>query len=439
MKDEKFTKEDMQKLIKELTKDATPEQLNELLLAMTEVEMDMENERRWEIYDKTGVTPDEQRNVELRKRMYWHEKNLKLEEKKKALEKKQQEEDDFIKLLEGTGDVDNTENIDDKENNSQEQKDIPVTGGSDSDNKSNNFKWVMLIAIFVLGIGGCFGGLILKGSKDAATSSMDPDPIVQNKNVEVTTSTPVEDLKNGSNDMDFLLNRLENYKEDPATEKQKTEIPPFNKLYKGEKKEEILEEKDLPNHDDPKFADKLFVRYKGYLYKKTEPTHQPNESTGDIDWYHDLEDFYNDKKKFYGEILPRMSGEYCHAVKSIEAINIGVVPYRHISDKKAEDLTITAEVNMIDVDFEYRARLEEIAMLRKMFFVFRYLLVDQTGNEKIENGDDPYDPEFNDIETYSGCKYQDTYWNQSGFKYKLNNFSPKYIDGFVKDLLIRNK
>ena len=331
----------------------------------------------------------------------------------------------------------------------EEEQNVPENNNEDDNNdetndSSNNWKWIVMFAIFLLGIGGCFGGLIMKKSKDAsetATSTYSQNKENNNKQiVEVKMSNPIEKDTSGSNDVEYLISRIDIYLDDPEeVESVKAPKPNFKKLYKGEKKEEILEEKDLPNHKDPKFDGKLFVRYKGFLYKKTPPKHSPHEDTGEIDWYKELETFFTDKKEFYNTTFKKMGGEYCEAVKAIQATDIGVVPYHHVAEKDAKDLTITAQVNMLDVDYEYRSRLDEIAMLRKMFYMYRYLLIDQSGHEENINGVNPYDPKYRNIETYSGCQYKDTYWNQSGPRYNLRTFDPSYMNDFVKDILRKYK
>ena len=284
----------------------------------------------------------------------------------------------------------------------------------------------------------------MKKSKDAsetATSTYSQNKENNNNQiVEVKTSNPIEKDTSGSNDAEYLISKIDIYTDDPEeVENIKVPKPNFKKLYKGEKKEEILEEKDLPNHKDPKFDGKLFVRYKGFLYKKTPPKHAPNEDTGEIDWYKELETFFTDKKGFYNTTFKKMGGEYCEAVKAIQLTDIGVVPYHHVSEKGPKEMTITAQVNMLDVDYEYRSRLDEIAMLRKMFYMYRYLLMDQSGHEEAINGVNPYDPKYRNIETYSGCQYKDTYWNQSGPRYNLRTFDPSYMNDFVKDILRKYK
>nr|DAP68653.1 MAG TPA: hypothetical protein [Caudoviricetes sp.] len=449
MKNNKTSKEDkkkeaiearnnINKIVDDMFENATPEQLSELLNAMVEIE----NEERQEIFEKTGISPLEQVDNEMRRKIYWAEKCQEIEEKKKAIAEKEKEERMIRDLLhpdkepEGASSSDSDNN--DNNNKGNDDKD------DDSSDSSNNWKWIVMFAIFLLGIGGCFGGLIMKKSKDAsetATSTYSQNKENNNnQTVEVKTSNPIEKDTSGSNDVDYLISKIDIYIDDPENvENIKAPKPNFKKLYKGEKKEEILEEKDLPNHKDPKFDGKLFVRYKGFLYKKTSPKHEPQEDTGEIDWYKELETFFTDKKEFYNTTFKKMGGEYCEAVKAIQLTDIGVVPYHHVAEKGPKEMTITAQVNMLDVDYEYRSRLDEIAMLRKMFYMYRYLLIDQSGHEEVINGVNPYDPKYRNIETYSGCQYKDTYWNQSGYRYNLRNFDPLYMNDFVKDIMRKYK
>lgn len=416
----------------------------ETYMTLIQMRLEREEEARQAVFEETGIPPQEQRDREMMDKYGRKYINIPpLQDdidmlNKHIIEKQKKDQELLDKLLKDDPDTNDNDSKPEEERNTPENNDGD-NNDNENNNSSNNWKWIALFAIFLLGIGGCFGGLIMKGSKDAAESAYGQENNNENKKeVEVKISNPIEEDKSGNNTTEYLLDKLDKYVDDPAeVENVKAAKPDFKKLYKGEKEDDILEEKDLPNHMDPKFDGKLFARYKGFLYKKTSPEHAPHEDTGEVEWYTDLETFYKDKKEFYGTVLKKMGGEYCEAVKAIQVVDIGVVPYHHITDKDPKDFTITAQVNMLDVDYEYRSRLDEIAMLRKMFYVFRYILVDQSGNEEIVNGINPYDPKYRNIETYSGCQYKDTYWNQSGPKYHLKDFDPSYMNGYVKDILQR--
>ena len=92
MKNNKTSKEDkkkeaiearnnINKIVDDMFENATPEQLSELLNAMVEIE----NEERQEIFEKTGISPLEQVDNEMRRKIYWAEKCQEIEEKKKAI------------------------------------------------------------------------------------------------------------------------------------------------------------------------------------------------------------------------------------------------------------------------------------------------------------------------------------------------------------------
>nr|DAN62774.1 MAG TPA: hypothetical protein [Caudoviricetes sp.] len=425
MKNNKTSKEDkkkeaiearnnINKIVDDMFENATPEQLSELLYTMVEIE----NEEREEIFEKTGITPLEQVDNEMRRKIYWAEKCQKIEEKKKAIEEKEKEERMIRDLLhpdtEPEGASSSELDSDDNNNNNNDSKD----NGS-----SNNWKWIALFAIFVLGIGGCFSGLIMKGSKDAAESSYGTSNQEQTENqIEVTTSQPKEDGDTHPEEpTPFWM--IELVANTPAS---KTITP-----------EEAIAMGDENNWYD---KGKEYLRIGKSVYKLSSKGVRGEKLPLDIkiiQTYTDFEDFFTDPERWYTEDLPGFAERYAKYVKALKEFDNGWVPDDQGDVYKEKGFSMR-DTTYEDADLIYRFLLLKVAQIRQVFKIHKEILL-PLASQEVRANVNVNNKMYNSVEDYldNKVKYKDTWWNRQNSNYKLESFESDEMYKYVNELIKR--
>lgn len=424
MKNNKTSKEDkkkeaiearnnINKIVDDMFENATPEQLSELLYAMVE----SENEEREEIFEKTGITPLEQVDNEMRRKIYWAEKCQKIEEKKKAIEEKEKEERMIRDLLHPDTEPEGASSSEldsDDNNNNNDSKD----NGS-----SNNWKWVILFAIFLLGIGGCFGGLIMKGSKDASESAYGTSNQEQKENQpEVTVSQP-----NGENQPN---------KEEPTPFAMIELVAntPASKTLTPEEAIAMGSDGDWYNHG------KDYLRKGKCVYEISDMGVRGEKLPLDmkiIQTYTDFEDFFTDPERWYTEDLPGFAERYAEYVKALKEFDNGWVPTEDGDVFKEKGFSMR-DTRYEDVDLTYRILLLKISQIRQVFKIHKEILLPLASQEVRANVNINH-PMYNSVEDYldNKVKYKDTWWNRQNSNYKLESFESDEMYKYVNELIKR--
>lgn len=425
MKNNKTSKEDkkkeaiearnnINKIVDDMFENATPEQLSELLYAMVEIE----NEERQEIFEKTGITPLEQVDNEMRRKIYWAEKCQEIEEKKKAIEEKKKEERMIRDLLhpniepEGAS---SSELDSDDNNNNNDSKD---------NDSSNNWKWIALFAIFLLGIGGCFSGLIMKGSKDAATSSISTYNQEQSENQpEVAISQP---------------------KEEGDTEKPE-EATPFwmiELVANTPASKTITPEEAIKMGDEYAWYNKgkEYLRKGKSVYKLSGKGVRGEKLPLDIkiiETYTDFEDFFTDPERWYTEDLPGFAERYAKYVKALKEFDNGWVPDDQGNVYKEKGYSMR-DTTYEDADLIYRFLLLKVAQIRQVFKIHKEILL-PLASQEIRANVNVNHKMYNSVEDYLGgkVKYKDTWWNRQNSNYKLESFESDEMYDYVNQLIKR--
>jgi hypothetical protein len=423
MEDNKTSKEDkkkeaiearnnINKIVDDMFENATPEQLSELLYAMVEIE----NEEREEIFEKTGITPLEQVDNEMRRKIYWAEKCQKIEEKKKAIEEKEKEERMIRDLLHQDTEPEgaSSSELDSDDNNNNDSKD----NGS-----SNNWKWIALFAIFLLGIGGCFSGLIMKGSKDAAESSYGTSNQEQTENqIEVTTSQPKEDGDTQPKEpTPFWM--IELVANTPAS---KTITP-----------EEAIAMGDENNWYD---KGKEYLRIGKSVYKLSSKGVRGEKLPLDIkiiQTYTDFEDFFTDPERWYTEDLPGFAERYAKYVKALKEFDNGWVPDDQGDVYKEKGFSMR-DTTYEDADLIYRFLLLKVAQIRQVFKIHKEILL-PLASQEVRANVNVNNKMYNSVEDYldNKVKYKDTWWNRQNSNYKLESFESDEMYKYVNELIKR--
>ena len=426
MEDNKTSKEDkkkeaiearnnINKIVDDMFENATPEQLSELLHAMVEIE----NEEREEIFEKTGITPLEQVDNEMSRKIYWAKKCQEIEEKKKAIEEKKKEERMIRDLLHPDTEPEgaSSSELDSDDNNNNNNNDSKDNGSS------NNWKWIALFAIFVLGIGGCFGGLIMKGSKDASESSYGTSNKDQKENQpEVTVSQP-----NGEN---------QPKKEEP------TPFAMIELVANTPRSKTLTVEEAIAMGDDYNWYNKgkEYLRRNGSVYRlSSKGVRGEREQLAKtiIDTYTDIEDFFIDPERWYTEDLPGFAERYAQYVKALKEFDNGWVPDEY-GDVFKEDGFTMRDFKYEDVDLNYKALLLKIAQIRQVFKLHKEVLLPLASQEVRANVNVNHKM-YNSVEDYLGgkVKYQDTWWNRQNSNYKLEDFESDEMTAYVNELVKR--
>lgn len=425
MKNNKTSKEDkkkeaiearnnINKIVDDMFENATPEQLSELLNAMVEIE----NEERQEIFEKTGISPLEQVDNEMRRKIYWAEKCQEIEEKKKAIEEKEKEERMIRDLLHPdteTEDASSSElDSDDNNNNNNDNKD---------NDSSNKWKWIALFAIFLLGIGGCFSGLIMKGSKDAAESSYGTSNQEQTENqIEVTTSQPKEDGDTHPEEpTPFWM--IELVANTPAS---KTITP-----------EEAIAMGDENNWYD---KGKEYLRIGKSVYKLSSKGVRGEKLPLDIkiiQTYTDFEDFFTDPERWYTEDLPGFAERYAKYVKALKEFDNGWVPDDQGDVYKEKGFSMR-DTTYEDADLIYRFLLLKVAQIRQVFKIHKEILL-PLASQEVRANVNVNNKMYNSVEDYldNKVKYKDTWWNRQNSNYKLESFESDEMYKYVNELIKR--
>lgn len=423
MEDNKTSKEDkkkeaiearnnINKIVDDMFENATPEQLSELLYAMVEIE----NEEREEIFEKTGITPLEQVDNEMSRKIYWAEKCQKIEEKKKAIEEKEKEERMIRDLLHPDTEPEgaSSSELDSDDNNNNDSKDH----GS-----SNNWKWIALFAIFILGIGGCFSGLIMKGSKDAAESSYGTSNQEQTENqIEVTTSQPKEDGDTHPEEpTPFWM--IELVANTPAS---KTITP-----------EEAIAMGDENNWYD---KGKEYLRKGKSVYKLSSKGVRGEKLPLDIkiiQTYTDFEDFFTDPERWYTEDLPGFAERYAKYVKALKEFDNGWVPDDQGDVYKEKGFSMR-DTTYEDADLIYRFLLLKVAQIRQVFKIHKEILL-PLASQEVRANVNVNNKMYNSVEDYldNKVKYKDTWWNRQNSNYKLESFESDEMYKYVNELIKR--
>lgn len=423
MKNNKTSKEDkkkeaiearnnINKIVDDMFENATPEQLSELLYAMVEIE----NEEREEIFEKTGITPLEQVDNEMRRKIYWAEKCQKIEEKKKAIEEKEKEERMIRDLLHPDTEPEDASSseLDSDDNNNNDSRD----NGS-----SNNWKWIALFAIFLLGIGGCFSGLIMKGSKDAAESSYGTSNQEQTENqIEVTTSQPKEDGDTHPEEpTPFWM--IELVANTPAS---KTITP-----------EEAIAMGDENNWYD---KGKEYLRKGKSVYKLSSKGVRGEKLPLDIkiiQTYTDFEDFFTDPERWYTEDLPGFAERYAKYVKALKEFDNGWVPDDQGDVYKEKGFSMR-DTTYEDADLIYRFLLLKVAQIRQVFKIHKEILL-PLASQEVRANVNVNNKMYNSVEDYldNKVKYKDTWWNRQNSNYKLESFESDEMYKYVNELIKR--
>lgn len=422
MKNNKRSKEDkkkeaiearnnINKIVDDMFENATPEQLSELLYAMVEVE----NEERQEIFEKTGITPLEQVDNEMRRKIYWAEKCQEIEEKKKAIEEKEKEEKMIRDLLHP--DIE-PEGVSSSELDSNDNSNNNDSKGNDS---SNNWKWIILLAIFLLGIGGCFGGLIMQSSKDAAENAHGTYNQEQEENQpEITTSQPKEENQQ-QNDEPVPTGIANLVANTPASETVTVE--------------EAIEMSRSNKWD---YNDKYYLKKNGAIYQLSDMGVTGEKLPLDmktIQSHTELEDFFTYPERWYKEDLPGFAERYAEYVEALKEFDNGWVPTDGGSVIKEKGFTMR-DTKYENADLTYRILLLKIAQIRQIFKIHKEVLL-PLASQEIKDNVNINHPMFNSVEDYLGgkVKYEDTWWNRHNSKYKLEDFESDEINIFVKGLI----
>jgi len=381
-----------------------------------------EDELRQEVFEKTGIPPQEQRDREMmdkygRKYISMTTLEEDIAEINKMILEQQKKEKEFLEKL--------TNDTDDNEPKPEEEQSAPETNNDDNnvkdDDSSNNWKWIVLFAIFLLGIGGCFGGLIMKGSKDAAESANSTYGQEQKNQPEVTTSQPNSE------------NQPQN---DEAVPKGIVELVANTPASETVTVEEAIEMSRSKKWD---YDDKYYLKKNGAVYKLSDMGVSGEKLPLDIktiESHTDLEDFFTYPERWYKEDLPGFAERYAEYVEALKEFDNGWVPTEGGTVFKEKGFTLR-DTKYEDADLTYRILLRNIAQIRQIFKIHKEILIPLASQEIKNNVKNLNHPMFNSVEDFLGnkVKYKDTWWNRHNSNYKLEDFESDEINAYANELV----
>lgn len=401
----------------------------ETYMTLIQMRLEREEEARQAVFEETGIPPQEQRDREMMDKYGRKYINIPpLQDdidmlNKHIIEKQKKDQELLDKLLKDDPDTNDNDSKPEEEQNVPENNDGD-NKDNENNNSSNNWKWIALFAIFLLGIGGCFGGLIMKGSKDAATSSISTYSQEQSENQpEVTISQP---------------------KEEGNTEKPE-EATPFWMI---ELVANTPASKTLTPEEAIKMGDEYTWYNKGKEYLRKGKSVYKLSSKGVrgeklpldikiIETYTDFEDFFTDPERWYTEDLPGFAERYAKYVKALKEFDNGWVPDDQGNVYKEKGYSMR-DTTYEDADLIYRFLLLKVAQIRQVFKIHKEVLL-PLASQEIRANVNVNHKMYNSVEDYLGgkVKYKDTWWNRQNSNYKLEDFESEEMYKYVNELIKR--
>lgn len=386
-----------------------------------------EDELRQAVFEETGIPPQEQRDREMmdkygRKYISMTTMEEDIAAINKMILEQQKKEKEIIDRILKEDDTEESES--DGEPNVPENNDGDNSKDENNDS-SNNWKWVVLFAIFLLGIGGCFGGLIMKGSKDAAESAnstynqeKDGSPTP-----EVTVSQPKEDIDTQKPEEPTPFAMIELVANTPAS---KT-LTPEEAIAMGS-------DSDWYNHG------KDYLRIGKCVYEISDMGVRGEKLPLDmkiIESHTDLEDFFTYPERWYTEDLPGFAERYAKYVKALKEFDNGWIPSEHGDVLKEKGFSMR-DTRYEDADLTYRILLLKIAQIRQVFKIHKEILL-PLASQEIRANVNVNNKMYNSVEDYldNKVKYKDTWWNRQNSNYKLENFESEEMYKYVNELIKR--